>query len=135
MSTAATQTETTEVTAPPIGSLFHTEIRSSDPPATMRFLEGTFGWSSVASPSPVHFILDLPGPGESHLGPPSEGEAPGAVPYILVADLDAVERTIVANGGEVIVAGQEAPQGRYLTFRAPGGPQMIAWQNPDQPLG
>lgn len=124
-----------ETPAPPIGALFHTEIRSLDPPATMHFLEQVFGWGQTASPSPVHFILDLPGSGESHIGPQSEGDPPSAVPYVLVSDLDAAAHSITASGGEIIDGSQDTPQGRYLTFRAPGGPAMIAWQNPKQPQG
>lgn len=130
MTTETTPTQMIEAAAPPLGSLFHTEIRSSDPPATMRFLKDAFGWQDMASPSPVHFILDLPGAGEAHIGPPSTGESPSAVPYVLVEDLDVAARSITSSGGEVTEGSQETPQGRYLTFRAPGGPAMIAWQNP-----
>jgi len=119
-----------EVAEPVAGQLFHTEIRSADPPATMRFMERAFGWTSGSSPSPVHFILDLPGGGEGHIGPPSVGEAPSAVPYILVTDLRSAEAAIRELGGEVLEGAQETPQGSYLTFRAPGGPAMIAWQMP-----
>lgn len=129
--TTETPTEMPEATAPTPGSLFHTEIRSTDPPATMRFLKDVFGWQDTASPSPAHFILDLPGSGEAHIGPPSTGESAGAVPYVLVDDLDAASRSISASGGEIIDGSQTTPQGRYLTFRAPGGPAMIAWQNPE----
>ncbi len=133
MTTQTTPTDSIEAPAPPIGSLFHTEIRSADPPATMHFFETAFGWQQAAAPSPVHFILDLPGSGEAHIGPPSNGYAPNAVPYVLVADLDATAGSIRAAGGEVIEGAQETPQGRYLTFRAPGGPDMIAWQSPATP--
>lgn len=52
------------------------------------------------------------------------------ISYVLVADLDATAAEIEANGGEVLEPRAEAPgQGFYLTFAAPGGERMVAWEN------
>jgi predicted enzyme related to lactoylglutathione lyase len=52
------------------------------------------------------------------------------ISYVLVEDLEATAAEIEANGGKVLQPREEAPgQGFYLTFAAPGGETMVAWEN------
>lgn len=116
---------------PTAGEVFHVELRSADAEGTRTFMSKVFGWEFTETPHPAFHLVSTPGGGEGHIGPVQDAdEGPAVISYVLVEDLDATASEIEANGGKVLQPREEAPgQGSYLTFRAPGGETMVAWEN------
>ena len=113
--------------------LFHAELRSRDPAGTGTFVAEALGWTVHDTPSPDFKIFETPGGFEGHIAPlPETDSEPSAVNYVLVEDIAAAEKRIVASGGALVGMRREAPgRGLYVTFEMPGGIRMIAWQNRD----
>ena len=108
-----------------------TELASSDPAATRRFLEKVFGWSfeSVKMLGGEYLSFEAPG-GRGGIRPTGPKESPGSTNYVRVQDLDAALRKIMASGGEVVLPRVDVPgMGSFFWFRIPGGPVMACWQD------
>ena len=116
------------------GTVFHTELRSSDPSRTGAFLAEVFGWTVTDTPHPDYKLFDTPGDFEGHMGPvPDQDGGPSATNYIQVEDLEAAEAAVTRGGGQILVPRQEAPgRGVYTWIEIPGGIPAVLWQHLDQ---
>ena len=110
------------------GTVVHLDLASRDPNATCAFLQAALGWRfSPAMPGYDMFLApDAPHGG---LRPLEAGEAPRVLAYVAVDDLDAARQRIEKAGGRVLTGPDEVPGfGRMLTFEAPGGVALGAFQ-------
>ena len=114
-----------------------TELASTDPAASQRFLEKVFGWSfeTMRMPQGEYLSYRTPMGGQGGIRPTQGSEPPGSTNYIRVPNLDAAQKRVKAAGGEVVLARVDVPQmGSFFWFRVPGGPVMACWQDaPDAP--
>ena len=114
-----------------------TELASTDPSATRKFLEKVFGWTfeSIRMPQGDYLSYRTPGGGQGGIRPTQSNEPPGSTNYVRVDDLDAALQRIRRAGGELVLARVDVPQmGSFFWFRVPGGPVMACWQDaPDRP--
>ena len=114
------------------GSLAFTELSSTDPTVTRRFLERAFGWRfrSIRMPQGEYLAYDAPG-GRGGIRPVRPQEPPTSMAYIQVADLAAAQARIEAAGGKIVLPRVEIPEmGCFFWFQAPGGPLLACWQDP-----
>src|SRR5262245_66482676 len=83
----------------------HWELMSKDPVKVSAFYEQLFGWKIQHRPELNYRIVDTGGQGGINGGivqPPHEGPWPGNMTaYILVDDLAAYRKRIVAAGGKI----------------------------------
>jgi len=117
--------------AVPNATMAFTELASTDPAATRRFLEKVFGWSfeSVKMLGGEYLSFDAPG-GRGGIRPTQPKEMPGSTNYVRVPDLDAALTKIKASGGEVVLPRVDVPgMGSFFWFRIPGGPIMACWED------
>ena len=108
-----------------------TELASSDPEATRRFLEKIFGWSfeSVKMLGGEYLSFSAPG-GRGGIRPTQPKERPNSTNYVRVQDLDIALTKIKAAGAEVVLPRVDVPgMGSFFWFRIPGGPIMACWQD------
>jgi uncharacterized protein len=112
------------------GGPAHLEISSNDVPATSKFLTDVFGWS-FNEWMPGYTGFWAPGALMGGLRPKmDEEEAPQAIPYLVVNDLDARLEAVQAAGGTITVPIQTVPNaGRFFWFLDPGGLQLAAWES------
>ena len=109
-----------------------TELASTNPNETSRFLEEIFGWKFDSVQMPMGQYLTFRNPEGTTVGirPVQTAEIPGSTNYVLVEDLDEVGRKIRKMGGEIILTRTTIPgMGSFFWFRIPGGPIMACWQN------
>jgi uncharacterized protein len=119
------------VTPPAEGGLAFTELASSDPAATRRFLERVFGWRfrSLQMPMGEYLACEVPG-GRGGVRPVRANEDPTSLAYVRVADLDAAQRRVLAAGGAIVLPRVDVPSmGSFFWFRVPGGPILACWQD------
>src|SRR5712692_6010117 len=119
------------------GMIAHTEIASTAPEATRRFLEDVFGWDleEVRAPTGSKLIrYQTPGGVRGSIRKTGPEEAPATINYILVRDIEATESMIKRAGGELLMPIVDVPHtGRFFWFKVPGGPVLAAWQDaPDR---
>ena len=114
-----------------------TELASTDPAASRRFLQKVFGWSfeSVKMPQGEYLSYQTGGGGRGGIRPTQPNEPAGSTNYIRVSDLDGALQRVKAAGGEIVLARVDVPKmGSFFWFRIPGGPVMACWQDaPDLP--
>jgi uncharacterized protein len=121
--------------APPRVSngLAHTELASTDPTATRKFLEAAFGWRFETQQGPkggTYLAFTAPGGGRGGIRPTQPKEPPATTSYVLVDDLDAALQKVQKAGGEVVLPPTDVPgMGRFFWFKVPGGPVLAAWQD------
>ena len=109
-----------------------TELASTDPSASRRFLQKVFGWSfeSVEMPQGEYLSYRTAGGGQGGIRPTQPNEPAGSMNYVRVSDLDAALQKVRAAGGEVVLARVDVPKmGSFFWFRVPGGPVMACWQD------
>jgi len=114
------------------GTPAFTELASTDPAASRRFLEKVFGWSfeSVKMPQGDYLSYRTEGGGQGGIRPTQPNEPAGSTNYVRVSDLDAALRRVKAAGGEIVLARVDVPKmGSFFWFRVPGGPVMACWQD------
>jgi predicted enzyme related to lactoylglutathione lyase len=113
--------------------LAHTELASTDPEATRAFLQKVFGWGteSVDAPGGGNLIrYQTPGGARGSIRKTGPEEAPAAINYILVDDIEGTAKKIKRTGGELLMPIVDVPQmGRFFWFKVPGGPVLAAWQD------
>lgn len=115
-----------------IGMLAHTEIASTDPEATRRFMSRVFHWNleEMSAPGGKLIRYRTPGGAEGSIRATMPKEAPGTINYILVENIEASTKEIKAAGGEVVMPTVDVPgMGRFFWFKVPGGPILAAWQD------
>jgi predicted enzyme related to lactoylglutathione lyase len=111
----------------------HWELMSKDPAKVSAFYEKIFDWKIQHRPELNYRIVETGGKGGINGGilkPDREGPWPGNMTmYILVDDLAAYRKKIVAAGGEIHVEEQEVPGMGWLTlFTDPEGRMMGLWK-------
>ena len=115
----------------------HWELMSKDPAKVAGFYEKLFGWKVQHRPELNYRIVDtgaskegMPGINGGIVKPEREGPWPGnMVLYILVDDLAAYRKKIVAAGGKIHVEEQKVPgMGKLALFTDPEGRMMGLWK-------
>jgi uncharacterized protein len=112
--------------------LAHTELSSTDPEATRKFLEKVFRWStdSVQAPSGTIIRYTTPGGAGGSIRKAGPKESPAAINYILVEDIESTAKMVKEGGGEVMMPIADVPHmGKFFWFKVPGGPVLAAWQD------
>jgi predicted enzyme related to lactoylglutathione lyase len=115
-----------------VGMLAHTELASTDPEATRRFLEKVFKWNSEEVETPMGRMIryQTPGGAGGNIRGTHPKEAPAAINYVLVEDIESTASTIKRSGGEILMPIVDVPRmGRFFWFKVPGGPVLAAWQD------
>ncbi len=110
----------------------HWEMMSNDPAKIAAFYEKLFDWKIENLPHMNYRLVeaDEGGIGGGIFKPEREGPWPGNLTlYILVDDLAAYRKKIVAAGGKIHVEDQEVPgMGRLCLFTDPDGRMMGLWK-------
>ena len=115
----------------------HWELMSKDPAKVAGFYEKLFGWKIQNRPELNYRIVDTGAPKDGMQGinggivkPEREGPWPGnMVLYILVDDLAAYRKKIVAGGGKIHVEEHKVPgMGKLALFTDPEGRMMGLWK-------
>lgn len=115
-----------------VGMLAHTELASTDPEATRRFLEKVFKWNLEEIDTPTGKLIryQTPGGARGSIRGTHPKEAPATVNYILVEDIESTASIIKRSGGEILMPIADVPHmGRFFWFKVPGGPVLAAWQD------
>lgn len=115
-----------------VGMLAHTELASTDPEATRRFIEKVFKWDleEVNTPTGKMIRYQTPGGARGSIRETRPREAPTTINYILVEDINATASKVKRAGGEIIMPVVDVPHmGRFFWFKVPGGPVLAAWQD------
>ena len=109
------------------GAFSWCELMSTDPPAATKFYGELFGWKLEAMDMgmPYHVV----NVGDAAIGgimgmPPGAppGMPPTWVPYVTVADVDALAKRVIALGGKVMVPPADVPTvGRFAVIADPQG--------------
>jgi uncharacterized protein len=110
----------------------HTELASSDPAITKRFLEQVFNWhfQNVDDPKAAIIPYYTPGGSQGSIRKTNPNEPPVSMSYILVDNLSDVEKKILNSGGEIVMPRVDVPEmGSFFWFRVPGGPILACWQD------
>ena len=114
----------------------HWEMMSKDPAAVSDFYAKIFGWKVQHHPEINYRVVDtgapkeMPGINGGIVKPDQAGPWPGNMLfYILVDDLAAYRRKIVAAGGKIHVEVQKVPgMGKLCLFTDPEGRMMGLWK-------
>jgi predicted enzyme related to lactoylglutathione lyase len=63
-------------------------------------------------------------------------ERSASMNYVLVEDLGAMEKKILASGGEIVLPRVDVPHmGSFFWFKIPGGPVLACWEDaPDRKI-
>jgi len=112
--------------------LAHTEMVSTDPEATRKFIERVFKWNleEVKAPSGNLIRYRTPGGVQGSIRATRPKESPGTINYILVDDIEETAKRIERAGGEIVMPLVDVPKmGRFFWFKVPGGPVLAAWQD------
>ena len=115
-----------------VGMLAHTELASTDPEATRRFLEKVFKWNldEINTPNGKLIRYQTPGGARGSIRGTRPKEAPTTINYILVEDIESTANIIERSGGEILMPVVDVPHmGRFFWFKVPGGPMLAAWQD------
>lgn len=114
----------------------HWELMSKQPAKVADFYARIFGWKIEHRPDMNYRIVDTgtSGPMAGINGGIVQPDKPGPWPgnmlfYILVDDLEAYRRKVVAAGGEIHIEEQEVPgMGSFSLFTDPEGRMMGLWK-------
>lgn len=117
------------------GFVSHTELASSDPPATKAWASKVLGWKfapPMAMPNGSQYHMwdfgNQTGGGIRGNGPQ---EPTGTVPYVEVADIKAAHRKAVEAGAVSLLAPDPIPGGMgwVAVVQAPGGVAIGFWSD------
>ena len=114
------------------GMLAHTELASTDPEATRRFLGQVFGWEfETAKPASRKLIsYQTPGGARGSIRPTRPEESPGSINYVLVTNLESSASKVKKWGGEIVLPRVDVPgMGSFFWFKVPGGPVLACWED------
>lgn len=114
------------------GFVSHTELASSNPPATKQWGEKTFGWSfgePMTTPQGPYHSWKFEGNQGGGIRGTAPGENPGTIPYAEVEDIKASFKAAVKNGAKEMVPPTEIPGGNgwIAVVQAPGGVPIGLW--------
>lgn len=115
----------------------HWELMSRQPEKVADFYASIFGWKVDHRPDLDYRIVDTRAEGEMKgigggiVKPDRDGPWPGNMLfYILVDDLDAYRKKIVAAGGKIHIEEQEVPgMGSFSLFTDPEGRMNGLWKS------
>lgn len=113
-----------------------TELASTNPSETRKFLEETFGWKFDVVQMPTGSYLTFQNPKGTTVGirTAQKSEIPGSTNYVLVDDLIEAERRVRKKGGQIILPRTDIPgMGSFFWFKIPSGPIMACWQDAKRP--
>jgi len=113
-----------------------TELASTNPNETRKFLEETFGWKFDSIQMPTGEYLTFQNPKGTTIGirPARMAEIPGSTNYVLVGNLEEAERNVRKKGGQIILPRTDIPgMGSFFWFKIPSGPVMACWQDAKEP--
>jgi predicted enzyme related to lactoylglutathione lyase len=109
------------------GMIAHTELASTDLVATMNFLSRVFDWHFDRVQSEL-IPYETPGGTRGAVKKIDSAETPASMNYILVKDIEATRKEIVANGGEIVLPRVDIPKmGSFFWFKVPAGPVLACW--------
>ncbi len=114
--------------------LSHTELASTNPEASKKFMDKVFRWKfeTVKTPTGKLFSYRTPGGAEGSIRPTQPKESPTSINYILVHGLDSMATRIKKLGGEIVLPRVDVPDmGSFFWFRVPGGPILACWEDAD----
>lgn len=119
----------TERREPQPNVLTHTEFASRDPQATREFLEQTFGWEFQVQEAPTgdYHMFRLGNQTGGGVRALNKAEAPAAIPYVEVEDLNETERAARQAGAKVLQPRTSMGEGATVVLQAPGGPIIGLW--------
>jgi uncharacterized protein len=114
----------------------HWELMSKDPAKVADFYQKVFDWKITHHPEMNYRIVEtgaggpMPGINGGIVKPDKEGPWPGNMLfYVLVDDLAAFRKKIVAAGGKIYVEEQQVPgMGAFTLFTDPEGRMMGIWK-------
>ena len=117
-------------------AVVHWELMSKDPGKVADFYARLFGWKVQYHPEINYRVVDtgapkeMPGINGGIVKPDREGAWPGNMLfYILVDDLSAYRKKVVAAGGKIHVEEQKVPgMGKFSLFTDPEGRMMGLWK-------
>jgi uncharacterized protein len=117
-------------------AVVHWELMSKDPAKVADFYQKVFDWKITYHPEMNYRIVEtgaqapMAGINGGIVKPDREGPWPGNMLfYILVDDLAAFRRKIVAAGGKIHVEEQQVPgMGAFTLFTDPEGRMMGIWK-------
>jgi hypothetical protein len=117
-------------------AVVHWELMSKDPGKVADFYAKIFGWKVQYHPEINYRVVDtgapkdVPGINGGIVKPDREGPWPGNMLfYILVDDLSAYRKKVVAAGGKIHVEEQKVPgMGKFSLFTDPEGRMMGLWK-------
>lgn len=109
-----------------------TELASTNPDATRKFLEDAFDWrfDTVQMLNGQYLTYRNPQGNMVGIRPAQQAETPGSTNYVRVEDLNEAERKIRAMGAEIVLPRTDIPRmGSFFWFKIPAGPVMACWQD------
>jgi len=117
-------------------AVVHWELMSKDPGKVADFYAKIFGWKVQYHPEINYRVVEtgapkeMPGINGGIVKPDREGQWPGNMLfYILVDDLSAYRKKVVAAGGKIHVEEQKVPgMGKFSLFTDPEGRMMGLWK-------
>ncbi|MFI5419979.1 MAG: VOC family protein [Nitrososphaerales archaeon] len=113
-------------------------LTSENPKATEEFLRRVFDWEFQSRDSPQRELIayETPGGDPGSIRKTHAQEPPASMNYVLVEDLGAMEKKILASGGEIVLPRVDMPHmGSFFWFKIPGGPVLACWEDaPDRKI-
>jgi predicted enzyme related to lactoylglutathione lyase len=113
------------------GVVAHTEFVTKDPKASQAFFEAAFGWNfhTIDRPDGRYAIFRTPLRMGGGLRECEDGEAPRAVAFVEMRDLEEAAKIVKRAGGKVLVPRIDLPegQGSYFLCDVPGGFSIGVW--------
>ena len=117
-------------------AVIHFELMSKEPEKVSAFYAKVFDWQVTHHPEINYRIVETGAEGEMHginggiVKPDKPGPWPGNMLfYILVDDLAAYRRKVLAGGGKIAIEAQKVPgMGKFCLFTDPEGRMMGLWK-------
>lgn len=107
------------------GWITHTDLASSNPPATKAWTQKVLGWkfrTPMKTPNGDIFFFSYSDKGGGAIRANNPPEIPGSIPYIHVADCQASYDKALAEGAEEMMSPTRVMEGVTIAIvRAPGG--------------
>ena len=107
------------------GWITHTDLSSTDPGATKAWCADVLGWTFTppfATPNGEYHLFAYSDKGGGGIRPTNEGELPGSIPYVHVADARASFDRAIGAGAEPVMEPERVADGVTIALvRAPGG--------------
>lgn len=134
MAKTTTNTQTTQQTHQPEGTIVHFEHLTKDDKALKTFFEKTFNWKfetiNMGEGGDYHMFTTPNGQRGGVAAPPPEMQ-PGTYTYVACDDIKATVKKVEKNGGKVLMPPTEIPNmGWFFLYNVKNGPTLGCWQAP-----